>query len=131
MTGTATERGGFLSTVPATRGDVRTALDVAAVSAVVLLAAAPFAKTQLAQVPAFLPAYQSALVITDLITAVMLYGQFSILRSKSVLVLASAYLFSGMMAVAHALSFPGLFIEGGLFGAGPQTTAWLYFLWHG
>jgi signal transduction histidine kinase len=28
------------------------------------------------------------------------------------------------------LSFPGLFAPTGLFGAGPQTTAWLYFLWH-
>src|SRR5690242_18714815 len=99
MAETATERGGFLSTVPATRGDVRTALTVVTVSVLIFLAAAPFAKIQLAQVQAFLPAYQSALVITDLITAVMLYGQFSILRSKSVLVLASGYLFSGMMAI--------------------------------
>ena len=35
------------------------------------------------------------------------------------------------MAVAHALSFPGLFAPSGLLGGGPQTTAWLYFLWHG
>ena len=35
------------------------------------------------------------------------------------------------MAVAHGLSFPGLFAPGGVLGAGPQTTAWLYFLWHG
>jgi response regulator RpfG family c-di-GMP phosphodiesterase len=35
------------------------------------------------------------------------------------------------MAVFHALSFPGLFAKAGLLGAGAQTTAWLYFLWHG
>ena len=29
------------------------------------------------------------------------------------------------------LSFPGLFAEGGLLGAGPQTTAWIYMFWHG
>jgi signal transduction histidine kinase/CheY-like chemotaxis protein len=29
------------------------------------------------------------------------------------------------------LSFPGLFSPAGLIGSGPQTTAWLYFLWHG
>ena len=45
--------------------------------------------------------------------------------------LAAGYLFSALMAMAHALSFPGLFAPGGLLGAGPQTTAWLYFLWHG
>src|SRR5262245_49133138 len=121
----------FLSTLPAERRDRRLALVVAVVSAVVFVIAAPFAKTRLAAVPAFLPIYQSALVINDLITAVLLYGQYSILRSRAVLVLASGYLFCAFMAVWHLLSFPGLFVEGGLLGAGGQTTAWLYFLWHG
>ena len=35
------------------------------------------------------------------------------------------------MAVAHALTFPDLFAPGGLFGAGPDSTAWLYVFWHG
>ena len=34
------------------------------------------------------------------------------------------------MAVPHALSFPRLFAPEGLIGAGPQTTAWLYMIWH-
>lgn len=91
----------------------------------------PLAQLPLAPVPAFLPAYQSALVVNDVITAVLLFGQFAILRSRALLVLASAYLFSAFMAVAHALSFPGLFAPTGVLGAGGQTTAWLYFFWHG
>ena len=75
--------------------------------------------------------YQSALVINDLVTAVLLFGQFSILRSRAVLVLASGYFFTAVMAFAHALTFPGLFASSGLLGAGPQTTAWLYMFWHG
>ena len=35
------------------------------------------------------------------------------------------------MAVSHALTFPGLYAPGGLLGAGPDTTAWLYVFWHG
>src|SRR2546428_13897238 len=35
------------------------------------------------------------------------------------------------MTVSHALTFPGLFSPTGLLGAGPQSTAWLYILWHG
>src|SRR5688572_17881739 len=100
------------------------------VSAAIFLAAAPFAKTPLAPMPAFLPAYQAALVVNELVTAVLLFGQFGILRSRALLVLAGAYLFSALMALAHALSFPGLFLPTGLLGAGPQTTAWIYFLWH-
>jgi len=121
----------FLSTLPAGRGDRRLAFAVGIASAVIFLAAVPFAKLPLAQVPAFMPLYQSALVINELITAVLLYGQFRIMRSRALLLLASGYLFCTLMAVFHLLSFPGLFAPGGLIGAGPQTTAWLYFFWHG
>ena len=44
--------------------------------------------------------------------------------------LGGGYLFSASMAVLHALTFPNLFSPTGLLGAGPQTTAWLYFFWH-
>jgi len=121
----------FLSTLPAARADRWLALGVALAGTAIFLAAAPFARLQLAQVPAFMPVYQSALIVNDLITAVLLYGQFRILRSRALLALASGYLFSALMAVFHMLSFPGLFAPGGLIGAGPQTTAWLYFFWHG
>jgi len=121
----------FLSALPAGRADRRLALAVAIASAAIFLALAPFAKTPLAQLPAFMPLYQSALVVNDLITALLLYGQFRIMRSQALLALASGYLFCALMAVFHLLSFPGLFAPGGLIGAGPQTTAWLYFFWHG
>jgi signal transduction histidine kinase len=121
----------FLSTAEAGLKQRRLALTVLCLSALVFCALAPFAKYPLLPVPAFLPAYQSALLINDLVTAVLLFGQFAILRSRALLVLAAAYLFSAAMAAAHLLSFPGLFAAGGLWGAGAQTTAWLYFLWHG
>jgi diguanylate cyclase (GGDEF)-like protein len=121
----------FLSALPAGPGDRRLALAVAMLSGIAFLVAAPLARMALPPVWAFLPIYQSVLVINDLITAVLLFGQFGILRSRALLVLASGYLFSAFMAVAHLLSFPELFSPTGLLGAGPQTTAWLYFLWHG
>ena len=121
----------FLSTIPAGRRERRLTLGFVLVSVTVFLAAAPFAKAPLPPVPAFLPMYQSALVINELITSVLLLGQYAILRARALLVLACGFLFSACMAVSHALSFPGLFSPTGLLGAGPQTTAWLYFLWHG
>ena len=117
--------------MPGGRRERRVALAFVLVSVGIFLAAVPFAKVPLTPVPAFLPMYQSALVINDLITAVLLLGQFAILRSRSLLVLACGYVFSACMAVSHALSFPGLFSPTNLLGGGPQTTAWLYFLWHG
>src|SRR5437867_3055852 len=121
----------FLSTLPAERGERRLAFAVVLMSAAIFLTAAPFAKVPLAPIGAFIPIYQSTLAINDLITAVLLFGQFSFLRSRALLVLASGYLFTAVMAVSHMLTFPGLFAPTGLLGAGPQSTAWLYMFWHG
>jgi two-component system, sensor histidine kinase and response regulator len=125
------ERQVLLSMVPALRGERRRALGAVLVSVLVFLAAAPFARVPLTPVMGFIPSYQSALAICDLITAVLLFGQFNILRSRALLVLAGGYVFTALMALAHTLSFPGLFSETGLMGAGPQSTAWLYMFWHG
>ncbi|HYB56526.1 MAG TPA: MASE4 domain-containing protein [Alphaproteobacteria bacterium] len=124
------ERQIFLSTVPAGARERRLALAAGLAFALVFLALAPFASRPLPQVWGFIPAYESALAISDLITTVLLFSQFAILRSRALLVLAAGYLFCAAMAVAHALSFPGLFSPTGLLGAGAQTTAWLYMFWH-
>ncbi len=121
----------FLSTLPATSRDRTAAVAVVGVSSVLFACAVPFAGVPLAPVPAFVASYQSALAINDLITAVLLFSQFGILRSRALLLLASGYLFTAAAAVVHALTFPGLFAPAGLLGAGPQTTVWLYMIWHG
>jgi signal transduction histidine kinase/CheY-like chemotaxis protein len=120
----------FLSTASPLRRDRRLATAIALFSLLAFAAVAPFAKVQLAVVPAFVPAYESALFINDLITAILLFGQFGILRSRALLSLAGGYLFSALMAVPHALTFPGVFAIHGLLGAGTQTASWLYISWH-
>jgi signal transduction histidine kinase len=124
------EQSVFLSTLPASARERRAALLVVLVSFGIFLLAAPFAQVKLPEVWAFIPSYQSALLVTDLITSVLLFAQFALLRSQALLVLAGGYLFTAFMAVPHALSFPRLFAPEGLIGAGPQTTAWLYMIWH-
>jgi PAS domain S-box-containing protein len=121
----------FLSTLPATDRDRKAALAVVGVSLVLFVCAAPYAATPLAPVPAFVASYQSALAVNDLITAILLYSQFALLRSRALLLLAGGYLFTAVAAVVHGLTFPGLFAPAGLLGAGPQTTAWIYMVWHG
>lgn len=120
----------FLPLLPSLRGERRLALSMAAVSILVFAMLAPFAKEPLAPVPAFIPAYQAALFMSDLITAAILFGQYSIQRTHALLLLATAYLFTAISIVPHTLSFPGLFAPSGLMGSGPQTTVWLYMLWH-
>lgn len=123
------QRGLLLSLSPGRR-TYWMAQAVALLSLVMLVSAVPFAKVQLAQLPSFVPLYESALILNDLITAALLFGQFAITRSRAMLALASGYLFTAATAVGHLLSFPGLFTRGGLLGAGPQSTAWIYMFWH-
>jgi diguanylate cyclase (GGDEF)-like protein len=120
----------FLSTKPAGRRENRYAWIAVLVSAVFFVCAVPFARTPLAQFPAFIPIYVSWLVICDLITAALLFGQFSVLQSKALLIMAGGYLFTASITAVYAVIFPGLFAPPGLMGAGPQTTSAMYMFWH-
>ena len=124
-------RQGSLSTLPVGPRERRVAQAVVIVLALAFVAAVPFVRVPLAKLPAFIPSYESALAINDLITSVLLFGAFATLRSRALLVLGCGYLFDALMMVPHGLSFPGVFSETGLLCAGPQTTAWLYVFWHG
>ncbi len=121
----------FLSSMPAQQRDRRRAAVVVLLSVLFFVPLAPLAQRPLGEVWAFIPIYESALCITDLITAVMLFGQYNILRTRALFVLSAGYLFNALIAIPHALTFPGLFAPQGLLGAGPQSTAWLYMFWHG
>lgn len=125
------ERPLFISTALANGRERRTALMAILLSFAVFIAMVPFARVQLALMPAFIPVYESWLVVGDLITAILLFAQYHMLRARSILVLGCGYLFTAAMIVPHALTFPGLFAPTGLLGAGPQTTAWLFMFWHG
>ncbi|CAN7275738.1 MASE4 domain-containing protein [Trinickia sp. LjRoot230] len=120
----------FLSTLPPERRDKQLALAAVLASVAFFIVAVPFAKVQLAKAWAFIPIYESALIISDVLTAALLIGQYNILRSRALLALASGYMLTALAAIAHMLTFPGLFAPNGLLGAGPQTTAWLYMFWH-
>jgi PAS domain S-box-containing protein len=121
----------FLSTTPAQKGERRIAFALVVLSAAAFIAAVPFARVPLPVIPGFIPAYEAALALNDLITAVLLIGQLKTSRSLAFLALACGYFFDAAMIVPHALTFPGLFSDAGLLGAGAQTTAWIYMFWHG
>ena len=122
---------GTLAPVSASPTEIRVAIVVVLLSVLALAAAVPLARLQLPQINAFIPTYESALAITDFVTALLLFGQVNRRRSRAFLALACGYLFNTAMIVLHALSFPGVFSETGLLGANNQTTAWLYVFWHG
>ena len=119
-----------LISLPATPHHVRATLAVSALMLAALVALASFAHQQLAKVDAFIPSFEATIFVTDFITSVLLFSQFSVHRTRALLLLASGYLFSALIVIPHALTFPGAFSPEGLLGAGLQTTAWLYWFWH-
>jgi signal transduction histidine kinase len=94
------------------------------------LATLPVARILWPHFPAFVLIQQALLATNDLITAALLFGQYSIGRTRALNILASGYLFTALIVIPHALSFPEAFSETGLLGAGPQSAAWLYIGWH-
>ena len=119
----------LLATLPPSREQVRLALGIAAALLVVFFMAAPFATVQLRRVDGFVPAYQSVYAVNDLITSALIFAQFTIVRRWALFALAMGFLYTSLIAFAHALVFPGAFAPTGFFGAGVQTTAWLYNFW--
>jgi signal transduction histidine kinase len=119
----------LLATLPASRGQNRLALGIAAALLMVFLVAAPYATVPLPRADGFVAASQSVYAVNDLITAALILAQFAIVRRWALFALALGFLYTALIAFAHALVFPGAFAPGGLFGAGVQTTAWLYNFW--
>jgi len=120
----------FLGTAPAGRWDWRLAMGFVVLSFLGLIAIAPFARMRLAPLPQFVPAYESALWVCDMATALLLLGQFHRSRSPSLLALSGGYLMSSLIIPPHMMAFPGLFAPQGLLGGAGPTIAWLYVLWH-
>ena len=121
----------FVAIVVPGRAQRTAAWAVSAALLVLFLAALPQLHRQLAPLRLLVPPYQAVLVLIALTTAWLLLAQARMLRSPALLLLCCAYWFSACMAAAFALSFPGLGSGPALPGAGAQTTAWLYFAWHG
>jgi signal transduction histidine kinase len=120
----------LLATLPPSKGQIRLAIGVVVILFVACVVTLPFNNTQLPHTDAFIPALETAIAFTDLVTSVLLFAQFSIMRWRALQVLASGFLFTALIVIPHILTFPGAFAPTGLLGSGLQTAAWLYIFWH-
>jgi signal transduction histidine kinase len=125
------DEGAFLSRAAVGSRELRVCLALIGISAVVFVICVPYVRMSVQPSPAFVAVYNSVSILNDLTTSVILFGQFSILRSRALLVLASGYLFASLISIVQLLTFPDMFVAGGLLGAGPQTALWLCIFWHG
>lgn len=120
-----------LSHLPPGAAQQRLALGIVLVLAMVclLIAFGPLSGVEPYRIDAFVPAYTTAMIVCDSITAVLLFAQFSVVRSRAILVIARAYLFTALMVLFWFLTFPGVFGPASLMG-GLQSTVFLWLAWH-
>jgi signal transduction histidine kinase len=114
---------------PPDRREIRIGLALVGLlfAALAMLSAIPDAR--LRQIDAFIPMVDSIMFLGDAMTATLLYVQAIVFRSRALTVLASGYVVTALLLVAHALTFPGAFAPDGLLGAGLSTTGWIGIAW--
>jgi hypothetical protein len=119
--------GGVLFDAPQP-SDQLVALSFAVAISTIFAFVAPFAWIPLREFSLFIPFYDSAVVIDDLMTETFFAALFVAHGTSGLLFLAAGYQWTALLALAHFLSFPRLFP--GRLPTGPQTTAWLSMAWH-
>jgi diguanylate cyclase (GGDEF)-like protein len=119
------------ASVSAPTSQRRLALAICILVVAVTVIALPERSTRLAAVPSFLAAFGAAVCIGYVLTAFLLFSQFINSRLVPLCALGATYLYAGLIAIPQIGSYPGLTPDNDLFGAGPQTSAWLWILWHG
>src|SRR5262244_3862679 len=118
-----------LAYLPPTSAQRRFALCVVVVQFVACAVVAPF-PAHVPRIDSFVPVILAVIFVAGLITAVLLFSQSAIMASRAILILANGYLFSALIVIPHALTFPGSFGPKGLLGAGVQSSGWLNVFWH-
>lgn len=110
---------------PPDRREIWLAVAVVGLLFTAFLLILPVHNVRLPEIDAFIPVIDAVIAVTELIIGAKIYVQAVVFRSRALTVLASCFVASAFLVVAHALTFPGAFSPNGLFGAKVNTTAWL------
>ena len=122
ITSTTTER-------KAGRSETAVAFGLAVLLVAIGLGVTPGADLPGPIIPGFMPAFAGAMVVIDLVLAVLLFSKGSIARRGAPIRLGTAYLFAALIIVPHIAAFPGAIVPDGLIGTS-ATAVWLWSFWH-
>jgi hypothetical protein len=124
----------WLVNLPATPRQSRIGFIVAMALVAGLGVTAPFADVPLPRIDAFIPTVEVAVIITDFITATLLFSLARIYHSRAVLALASGYLFMALIVIPHVLTparlrrrdyfVPAYKAQGGSIPSGILVSPW-------
>src|SRR5262249_48999622 len=119
-----------IASVPASTRQRRIAFGALVILAAFIALTIPFAHIKLAQVEPFVSVIQTVMCLTDLLTATLLFAEYSVYPRPAMLALASGYIFSGLLALLQTLAFPGAYTELPLIGDVLNSAGWLFVFWH-
>jgi diguanylate cyclase (GGDEF)-like protein len=102
---------------------------------VALLSALTVAASRLGNVPGptvapFIPICATFWGAADLLTAFLLFTQFSVNGIRAFVYLGGAYAFSGLLTIPYVGYFPGLFHDSPAGPSASQISVWLWLVWH-
>ena len=120
----------LIATKPIGTRERNTAIGAMLVLAIIDAIVIPFANVQLPRVDPFIPVLQTVMCAVDLLTAALLFAQYSIQPLRAIIPVASGYVFSGLFAFIQTLAFPGAYSPTGVIGDGLNSAAWFFVLWH-
>jgi two-component sensor histidine kinase len=89
----------------------------------------PFVRIEGPAVFGLTPVFATTVLITELATSYLLFVQFTASRTWSLLTLASAYLFTALMAAVHLMTFPGAVFRDRVLLGVPGSAAWAFLFW--
>ena len=119
-----------IANMPASGAERRVAFALIAFLFIIFLMVAPFARVPLPPVYAFIPVIQTVVCVAELVTAILLFAQYSIQPQLGLLALAGGYICSGLFAFLQTLAFPGAYAPNGLIGDPLISPVYFFCLWH-
>ena len=119
-----------IASLPASARQRRIAFSALVILVAFIALTIPFATIELAQVDAFVPVIQTVMCLADLLTATLLFAEYSVYPRRAMLALASGYIFSGLLAFLQTLAFPGAYTSVPLIGDTLNSAGWLFVFWH-
>jgi len=97
--------------------------------ALAILAVLPVAKMAGPELPAIVPLFSAGIFVAELATSYLLFVLFDAARRWSLVLLACAYLYAGLMAVLHVLTFPGALLPDHAVIGTVQSAGWAFHFW--
>jgi signal transduction histidine kinase len=116
--------------LPPTRQQTRVAFALIVILLLAFGATAPSANIKLPPLRDLRAILLTLIFAANLVTALLIFTQCSITRSRALLLLANGYLFSSLIMIPNVLMISGDLSSPAILGTSSQSSPFIYLIWH-